>query len=46
MNASVLDDPYVAARLAAQSLSELTGTDHHDVALVLGSGWLPATTCR
>jgi purine-nucleoside phosphorylase len=42
VNASVLDDPYVAARLAAQSLSELTGTDHHDVALVLGSGWLPA----
>ena len=42
MNPSVLDDPYVAAKLAAQSLSELTGVDRHDVALVLGSGWLPA----
>ena len=38
----MLDDPYVAAKLAAQSLSELTGVDRHDVALVLGSGWLPA----
>lgn len=38
----MLDDPYIAAKLAAQSLSELTGVDRHDVALVLGSGWLPA----
>ncbi len=41
-NVSVLDDPYVAAKLAAQSLSEMTGVDRHDVALVLGSGWVPA----
>ncbi len=27
---------------AAERLSELTGVDAHDVALVLGSGWLPA----
>jgi len=42
VNASVLDDAYIAARLAAQSLSELTGVARHDIALVLGSGWLPA----
>jgi purine-nucleoside phosphorylase len=42
VNPSVLDDPYVAARLAAQSLAELTGVGRHDVALVLGSGWVPA----
>jgi purine-nucleoside phosphorylase len=42
VNASVLDDPYIAAKLAAQSLAELTGVARHDVALVLGSGWLPA----
>jgi purine-nucleoside phosphorylase len=41
-NVSVLDDPYVAAKLAAQSLSEMTGVDRHDIALVLGSGWVPA----
>ncbi len=31
-----------AARAAAARLAELTGVDHHDVALVMGSGWLPA----
>ena len=30
------------AREAADTLAHLTGVDHHDVALVLGSGWLPA----
>jgi purine-nucleoside phosphorylase len=30
------------ARDAADHLARLTGVDHHDVALVLGSGWLPA----
>ncbi len=30
------------AAAAATRLRELTGVDHHDVALVLGSGWLPA----
>lgn len=35
-------DPYAAAREAAERLAELTGVEQHDVALVLGSGWLPA----
>jgi len=30
------------AREAADRLAELTGVEQHDVALVLGSGWLPA----
>ncbi len=30
------------ARQAADALRELTGVDTHDVALVMGSGWLPA----
>lgn len=30
------------AQDAADTLAELTGVDTHDVALVLGSGWLPA----
>jgi purine-nucleoside phosphorylase len=42
VNTSVLDDPYIAAKIAAQSLAELTGVSRHDVAVVLGSGWLPA----
>lgn len=36
------DDPPAAAAAAAQALRELTGVDRHDVALVLGSGWVPA----
>ncbi|MDN3061154.1 purine-nucleoside phosphorylase [Streptomyces sp. SRF1] len=47
MNASVTwdsqDDPHGAADAAATRLRELTGADTHDVALVLGSGWVPAT---
>jgi purine-nucleoside phosphorylase len=35
-------DPYEAAAEAADKLRELTGVETHDVALVLGSGWLPA----
>jgi purine-nucleoside phosphorylase len=35
-------DPAVTARLAADALSEHTGVDAHDVAVVLGSGWAPA----
>jgi purine-nucleoside phosphorylase len=42
VNSSLLDDPYSAARLAAHSLAEATGVERHDVALVLGSGWVPA----
>jgi purine-nucleoside phosphorylase len=34
--------PYDEAQLAAERLAELTSIDRHDVALVLGSGWLPA----
>ena len=30
------------ARAAAAVLAERTGTDRHDVAIVLGSGWVPA----
>jgi len=35
-------DPYALADQAAARLAELTGVERHDVALVLGSGWLPA----
>src|SRR5262245_53493072 len=31
-----------AAAAAAARLAELTGVDHHDVAVVLGSGWRDA----
>ena len=34
--------PYDRAGAAAARLAELTGVEKHDVALVLGSGWLPA----
>jgi purine-nucleoside phosphorylase len=34
--------PLAAAQLAASQLADRTGVDHHDVAVVLGSGWLPA----
>ncbi len=37
-----MTDPYEAAGEAADKLRELTGVETHDVALVLGSGWLPA----
>jgi purine-nucleoside phosphorylase len=35
-------DPYAAAAQSAVRLSELTGVDRYDVAVVLGSGWAPA----
>ncbi len=35
-------DPYIVARTAGDRIAELTGGDHHDVAVVLGSGWGPA----
>jgi purine-nucleoside phosphorylase len=35
-------DPFELAAAAADVLRERTGADHHDVALVLGSGWGPA----
>ena len=34
--------PYELAEQAAAALAEKTGIERHDVALVLGSGWLPA----
>jgi purine-nucleoside phosphorylase len=34
--------PYDLAGRAAEKLAELSGVERHDVALVLGSGWLPA----
>ncbi|MDA2894636.1 purine-nucleoside phosphorylase [Mycolicibacterium sp. BiH015] len=37
-----MEDPTAAAQLAASALSERTGVDAHDVAVVLGSGWAPA----
>lgn len=40
MNAT--PSPYALAEEAAARLAELTGVARHDVALVLGSGWLPA----
>ncbi|MFJ4919785.1 purine-nucleoside phosphorylase [Streptomyces sp. NPDC088725] len=49
MNASVIPanadgpaDPHATAAAAAARLRELTGTETHDVALVMGSGWAPA----
>jgi purine-nucleoside phosphorylase len=35
-------DPYAAAAASAQRLAELSGKAHHDVAVVLGSGWAAA----
>ena len=35
-------DPYALAQYAASRLRELTGVETHDVALVMGSGWVPA----
>jgi purine-nucleoside phosphorylase len=37
-----LSDPTGLAAAAADRLRELTGVARHDVALVMGSGWLPA----
>lgn len=36
--------PTVEARSAAARIAELSGRDHHDVALVLGSGWSDVVT--
>jgi len=38
----LLSDPTAAAAAAAQALARATGIESHDVALVLGSGWVPA----
>lgn len=34
--------PYERAQSAADGLRELTGVPHHDIAVVMGSGWAPA----
>jgi len=36
------DDPQGAAREAASAIADCTGVDKHDIAIVLGSGWVPA----
>ena len=33
---------YDEAHAAAERLADLTGTDHHEAVVVLGSGWGPA----
>jgi purine-nucleoside phosphorylase len=38
----VVRDPYGAAQAAADTIGRLTEVVHHDVAVVLGSGWSPA----
>jgi len=38
----LMSDPAAAATEAAAELARLTGVERHDVALVLGSGWVPA----
>jgi len=32
-------DPFAIAREAADQIADLTGVEHHDIALTLGSGW-------
>jgi purine-nucleoside phosphorylase len=38
----VVNDPYGAAREAADAITRATKVVHHDVAVVLGSGWSPS----
>src|ERR1700730_2208330 len=42
MTATTRADPFGEARAAAARLAEISGIDRHDVAVVLGSGWIPA----
>lgn len=42
MTDAATTDPLSLAQQAAAALADKTGVDHHDVALVLGSGWVPA----
>lgn len=39
MSDSHISDPTAAAKQAATVLNDAAGIDHHDIALVLGSGW-------
>jgi purine-nucleoside phosphorylase len=38
----LMSDPSAAAAAAAAELARVTGVERHDVALVMGSGWVPA----
>src|SRR5690349_4564022 len=38
----LVNGPMASAREAAQSLAARSGSSEHDVAIVLGSGWVPA----
>lgn len=38
----LLTDPTAAAHEAADAIARLSGVERHDVALVMGSGWVPA----
>ncbi|CAB4531550.1 unannotated protein [freshwater metagenome] len=40
--ADLYSDPLATAQAAADTLAQLTGKDNHDVALVMGSGWISA----
>jgi purine-nucleoside phosphorylase len=42
--AETLPAPGELVRLAADAIAERTGTDRHDAAIILGSGWSPAVT--
>jgi purine-nucleoside phosphorylase len=42
MSQTTTPSPYDLAEQAAATIAERTGVAQHDVALVLGSGWLPA----
>ena len=37
-----MPEPFAQALESATRIAELTGVDHHDVAVVFGSGWAPA----
>ncbi|MDP9221654.1 MAG: purine-nucleoside phosphorylase [Actinomycetota bacterium] len=39
---STPEDPYALAQQAADAVREKTDVDTHDIALVMGSGWVPA----
>jgi len=39
---TLTDDPVGTARAAATELARLTGVAGHDIAIILGSGWIPA----
>jgi purine-nucleoside phosphorylase len=41
-SSTVESDPGDPAEAAAAQLAQLTGVDRHDIAIVLGSGWVPA----